>query len=227
MIKDNIEEVLLNIEKYAAQAGVDPKGITLVAVSKTKPASAVLEAYDAGIRMFGENRVQEFLEKKELLPNDIKWNIIGRLQTNKVKYIMNHIWLLHSLDRISLAEELQSQCLKQGCTMNALLQVNVAREDTKAGFDIEELEPAIDVILKMDRIRIQGLMTIAPNTNDSGLLRTVFAQTKKIFDKLAAEKYDNITMKYLSMGMSGDYGDAIREGANMVRVGSAVFGDRI
>ena len=226
MIKDNIEEVLSNIEKAAASAGVDPAGITLVAVSKTKPVSLMLDAYNAGIRFFGENRVQEFQEKKDLMPQDVKWNIIGRLQTNKVKYIINNIWMLHSLDRIPLAVELQKQCEKNGCVINSLLEVNLSGEDSKSGFSIEEIKGAAEEIARFQNIRILGLMTIAPYTNDKLYLRNIFARTKKLYDSMADEKYDNFDFKYLSMGMSNDYCEAVLEGANMVRVGSALFGDR-
>ncbi len=226
MMNDNIEKVLANIDKSAAQAGVDPNGITLVAVSKTKPVSQMLEAYDAGLRFFGENRVQEFLEKKDKMPGDVKWNIIGRLQTNKVKYIINNIWLLHSLDRIPLAVELQKQCEKNGCGVNALMEVNVSGEDSKSGFSTDEINGAAEEIARLKNIRILGLMTIAPYTNDKMYLRNVFARTKKLFDTLTEQKYDNFDFKYLSMGMSNDYCEAVLEGANMVRVGSALFGDR-
>ena len=226
MIKDSIDEVLSNIDKSAAIAGVDPKGITLVAVSKTKPVSQMLEAYDAGIRFFGENRVQEYLEKKDKMPGDVQWNIIGRLQTNKVKYIINNIWLLHSLDRIPLAVELQKQCEKNGCSIDALLEVNVSGEDSKSGFFMEEIKGAAEEIARLKNIRIAGLMTIAPYTNDKTYLRGIFARTKKLYDSIAEEKYDNFDFKYLSMGMSNDYCEAVLEGANMVRVGSALFGDR-
>lgn len=226
MIKDNIEEVLSNIEKSALQAGVDPKGITLVAVTKTKPVSQMQEAYDAGLRFFGENRVQEFLEKKDRMPQDVKWNIIGRLQTNKVKYIINNIWMLHSLDRIPLAVELQKRCEKNGCNINALLEVNVSGEDSKSGFFMDEIKGAAEEIARLKNIRILGLMTIAPYTNDKMYLRSIFARTKKLYDSMAEQKYDNFDFKYLSMGMSNDYYEAVLEGANMVRVGSALFGDR-
>ncbi len=226
MIKDRILKVLSNIEACAGKAGSDPADITLVAVTKTKPVSMLREAYDAGLKCFGENRVQEFLEKKDQVPLDVRWNLIGRLQTNKVKYIINNIWMLHSLDRISLAREIQKQLEKRDGTMDALLQVNVAGEDTKAGFLPEEVMGAAEEIAQFARIRIRGLMTIAPYTSDKGYLRKVFAQTKKIYDKIADEKIEGFDLKYLSMGMSNDYCEAVLEGANMVRVGSAIFGDR-
>lgn len=226
MIGDRLKEVYSNIERCARTAGTDPADIVLVAVTKTKPVSMIREAYDAGHKIFGENRVQEFLEKKDELPADVKWNLIGRLQTNKVKYIINNIWMLHSLDRLSLAEELQKQCEKRDCTMRALLQVNVAGEDTKSGFYPGEVMSAAETIAKMDRIKVSGLMTIAPYTDDKNYLRKIFAQTKKLHEKIADEKFEGFDLKYLSMGMSNDYCEAVLEGANMLRVGSAIFGDR-
>lgn len=226
MIKDRIQDVLSNIEGCAQKAGRDPADITLVAVTKTKPVSMIREAYDAGLKCFGENRVQEFLEKKDQLPLDVRWNLIGRLQTNKVKYIINNIWMLHSLDRISLARELQKQLEKRDGTMDALLQVNVAGEESKSGFSPEEVMRAAEEIAQLARIRIRGIMTIAPYTGDKEYLRKVFAQTKKIYDKIADEKFEGFDLKYLSMGMSNDYCEAVLEGANMLRVGSAIFGDR-
>jgi hypothetical protein len=226
MIKDRLNEVYSNIERCAQLAGTDPAGIILVAVTKTKPVNMIREAYDAGHKIFGENRVQEFLEKKDELPADVKWNLIGRLQTNKVKYIINNIWVLHSLDRLSLAEEIQKQCEKEDCTLHALLQVNVAGEDTKSGFSPAEVMSAAEVIARMKRIKVSGLMTIAPYTDDKDYLRKVFAQTRKLYERIADEKFEGFDLKYLSMGMSNDYCEAVKEGANMLRVGSAIFGDR-
>jgi pyridoxal phosphate enzyme (YggS family) len=226
MISDRIQEVYANIEKCALQAGRDPQEITLVAVTKTKPVSVIEEAYDAGLKVFGENRVQEFLEKKDALPAGVKWNLIGRLQTNKVKYIINNIWMLHSLDRLSLAEEIEKQCKNKDCNMRVLLQVNVAGEDTKAGFSPAEIMDAAEKIARLKRIRVEGLMTIAPYTDDKNYLRKVFAQTRKIYEKIADERFEGFDLKYLSMGMSNDYCEAVLEGANMLRVGTAIFGDR-
>jgi pyridoxal phosphate enzyme (YggS family) len=226
MIADRICDVMSNIERCAALAGRDPGSITLVAVTKTKPVTMIREAYDAGLRVFGENRVQEYLEKKDELPADVKWNLIGRLQTNKVKYIINNIWMLHSLDRIALAEEIQKQCEKKDCTIDALLQVNVAGEDSKTGFFPEEVMSAAEEISKMKRIHVSGLMTIAPYTDDKDVLRKIFAQTKKLYDKIADEKFEGFDFKVLSMGMTNDYCEAVLEGANMLRIGSAIFGDR-
>ena len=160
------------------------------------------------------------------MPQDVKWNLIGRLQTNKVKYIINNIWVLHSLDRLSLAEELEKQCEKKNAEMSALLQVNVSGEDTKSGFFADEVMSAAEAISKMKRIKVSGVMTIAPYTDDKRYLRNVFAQTRKIYEQIAEEKFEGFDLKYLSMGMSNDYCEAVLEGANMLRVGTAIFGDR-
>ncbi|WP_302761365.1 YggS family pyridoxal phosphate-dependent enzyme [Christensenella hongkongensis] len=222
---ENIKIVEDKIARAAEKAGVNPDGIELVAVSKTVNADVVKEAYDAGLRTFGENRVQELLKKEEILPHDIKWNLIGQLQTNKVKYIMeNKVFLVHSLDRFSLAQELQKECVKKDVSVDALMQVNIAKEDTKSGLFLEDVDPFLESIAGFDRIRLKGVMTIAPYTDDHAYLRGVFAQAKSLFDSL---KNQYPAFEYLSMGMSNDYEDAILEGANMVRVGTAIFGDRI
>ena len=221
----NIKQVQEKIEGYARKAGVPAAGITLVAVSKTVDTDVVRQAYNLGLRTFGENRVQEFLRKSEVLPKDINWNLIGQLQTNKVKYIIdNGVDLVHSLDRLSLAQELQKECDKKGAFIDALVQVNIAREDTKSGLYLEEVDDFFERIADYDKIRIRGFMTIAPYTDDHAYLRKIFAQAKALYDhwKPSFKGFD-----YLSMGMSGDYGDAILEGANMVRVGTAIFGERI
>ena len=224
-LAQNIEKVQENIEDYARQAGVPADGIRLVAVSKTVDTDVVQKAYGLGLRTFGENRVQEFLRKREALPKDIKWNLIGQLQTNKVKYIIdNGVELVHSLDRLSLAQALQKECDKKGAFIDALVQVNVAKEETKSGLYLEEVDDFFEKIADYDKIRVRGFMTIAPYTDDRAYLRNIFAQTKALYDrwKPSFESFD-----YLSMGMSGDYGEAILEGANMVRVGTAIFGERI
>ena len=227
MIKDNIEKVLENIGKAAEKSGRKPEDITLVAVTKTVEAERVREAYDAGIKIYGENRVQEYMGKREKLPVDVNWHIIGRLQTNKVKYIINNIKLLHSVDRFELAQEIQKQCEKHDAYMNVLLEINTGEEESKAGFDTENIFAEAEKIAGLDRLKVNGLMTVAPFTQDEKFLREVFAKTKEIYDKLGASGLNNFDFKYLSMGMSNDYEMAVEEGSNMVRVGSAIFGHRI
>ncbi|MEG0702708.1 MAG: YggS family pyridoxal phosphate-dependent enzyme [Christensenella sp.] len=224
-IMQNIAQVREKICAAAAQAGVESEKIHLIAVSKTVGAQEIEEAYSAGVRSFGENRVQEFLNKSKALPKDIRWNLIGRLQTNKVKYIINNgVELLHSLDRFSLAEELQKECIKKDAFIDVLMQVNIAEEQSKSGLYLREVDPFLEQIAVFDRIRLKGIMTIAPYTTDRSYLRSVFAQAKVLYD---TKKNEFPNFEYLSMGMSNDYEDAILEGANMVRVGTAIFGDRI
>jgi len=223
-IAENIKRLEESIGEYARKAGVARKEIHVIAVSKTHSAQAVQQAYNAGYRAFGENKVQEYLQKAPELPQDICWNFIGRLQTNKVKYIIDgNIALLHSLDRLSLLEELSRQCDRAGTQLDALVQLNIAKEETKAGLDPAEMEGFLSEAAKHPRIHIKGLMTIGPNVTDEGRIRKVFAQAKQIFDHYAAQ-LDGF--EHLSMGMTHDYGLAILEGSNMLRIGSAIFGER-
>ncbi len=223
-IAENVQRVLEDIEHSCARAGVPRESVELVAVSKTVGAEKICEAYEAGLRMFGENKVQEFVHKSEELPQDVRWNIIGQLQTNKVKYIIDRkIYLLHSLDRESLAEKLQSHCESRGALVDVLVQLNLSKEETKAGVYADDVDAFIDMLQKKDRLRIKGIMTIGPNTDDESRVRSVFAQAKAIYDRLAGQ-IDGI--EHLSMGMSQDYEAAILEGSNMVRIGTAVFGRR-
>lgn len=221
----NISAVREKIMKAAQRAGRKEEEIHLIAVSKTVDAAAVEAAYREGIKEFGENRVQEFLKKSELLPKDIRWNLIGQLQTNKVKYIIdNGVALLHSMDRLSLAQELQKECVKKDASIDVLMQVNIAEEESKSGLYLNEVEPFLEEISGFDRIRLKGIMTIAPYTDDKAYLRKIFARAKTLFD---SKKKDYPGFEYLSMGMSNDYEEAILEGANMVRVGTAIFGSRV
>ncbi len=224
-VAENLGRVQEKIAAAARRAGVKPSEVHLIAVSKTVDADTVKEAYDAGMRAFGENRVQELLKKSEILPEDIRWNLIGQLQTNKVKYIIDdRVFLIHSLDRFSLAQELQKECEKKDARVDALVQVNVSKEDTKSGLFLEDMDAFLESIAEFDRITLKGIMTIAPYTDDRVYLRKLFAQAKAVYD---FRKKQYPAFEYLSMGMSNDYEDAILEGANMVRVGTAIFGDRI
>lgn len=224
-LSENIASVREKIASAAERAGRKAEDITLVAVSKTVGAEVVEAAYREGLRCFGENRVQEFVKKSEVLPRDIEWNLIGQLQTNKVKYIINDgVALLHSLDRFSLAQELQKECVKKDAYLDALIEVNIAKEESKSGLYLEQVDAFLDQIAGFDRIRLRGFMTVAPYTDDRAYLRKIFAQAKALYD---AKKKDFPGFRYLSMGMSNDYEDAILEGSNMVRVGTAIFGSRI
>jgi pyridoxal phosphate enzyme (YggS family) len=220
------------IHKQALQDLIDfcnAKQVKLVAVSKTKPIEALREAYDAGQRIFGENKVQELEAKYNALPKDIEWHLVGHLQTNKVKYIIPYIKLIHSIDSLKLALEVELQAEKASRVVDVLLQVYIADEETKFGFDEDELWDHLEegTLLRLKHINITGLMGIATNSDDLQQIRAEFKKLKSFFDKVKtrffAEKNDFQT---LSMGMSGDYHIAVGEGSNMIRVGSTIFGER-
>lgn len=223
-IAENLEHVRSEMAAACARAGVSEDSVTLVAVSKTVSADKVREAYDAGQRQFGENRVQEWRQKAQELPDDIDWNIIGHLQTNKAKYILvPENLLLQSLDRMELARELEKLCERKDTHINALIQLNLSREDTKSGLFAEDLPRFLEEVSECTRVRLCGLMTIGPNTDDERSIRDVFAEARRLYDELSPAMPD---FRYLSMGMSHDYELAIREGSNMIRVGTAIFGTR-
>lgn len=218
----NISIINERIDARAKKTGRKRSDITLVAVSKTVGADAVEQAVEAGIRDFGENRVQEYLKKREVLDN-INWHIIGPLQSNKVKYIVNGICLLQSLDRLSLAQEIEKQCEKNGTELSALVQLNISKEPTKSGIYEENLESFLEELSVMRRIRINGLMAIPPLALNADDNRPYFIKMRKLFERFR-QVYPHFT--YLSMGMSDDFEAAIEEGSNMVRIGTAVFGAR-
>lgn len=226
MIKENLEQVEKNIENASQKAGRRQDEVTLIAVSKTKPVENIQEAYQAGIRDFGENKVQELVDKYETLPKDIRWHLIGHLQRNKVKYIVDKVYLIHSVDSIRLAQQIEAEAKKKQVDVRILIQVNVAQEDTKFGFDISEAVKAVKEISQMPHIHIQGLMTIAPFTEDAEENRVYFTKLRQLCVDINAKNIDNVTMDVLSMGMTGDYTIAIEEGATMVRVGTGIFGER-
>lgn len=226
MIKENLQQVERNIENASKKAGRRQDEVTLIAVSKTKPVENVQEAYQAGIRDFGENKVQELVDKYEILPKDIRWHLIGHLQRNKVKYIVDKVYLIHSVDSIRLAQQIEEEAKKKQVDVQILIQVNVAQEDTKFGFDISEVMEAVKEISQMPHIHIQGLMTIAPFTEDAEENRIYFAKLRQLCVDINDKNIDNVTMNVLSMGMTGDYTVAIEEGATMVRVGTGIFGER-
>ena len=199
---------------------------TLVAVSKTKPTSDILEAYKEGIRDFGENKAQELDWKYNELPKDIRWHMIGHLQRNKVKYIIDKVYLIHSVDSLRLAEQINNEALKINKTVNILIQVNVSGEESKFGINPDESFDLIDKISKMSNVKIMGLMTVAPFTSNPEENRTYFSELKKLYVDIISKNIDNVSMELLSMGMTGDYKVAISEGANLIRVGTGVFGER-
>jgi PLP dependent protein len=204
-----------------------PQGVQLVAVSKTKPKVAIMEAYESGHRDFGENRVQEMTEKQAELPKDIRWHMIGHVQTNKIKYFAEYVHLVHGVDREKVLKELDKEAKKAKRVINCLLQVHIAKEESKFGFDEDEIKEVCKHIEanKYPHIRCVGLMGMATFTDNNEIIHAEFLGLKKMFDKLKKE-YPNIPFQTLSMGMSSDYPLAIECGSNMVRVGSAIFGSR-
>ncbi len=226
MIKENLKNVQNNIAKAAESSGRSAADITLIAVSKTKPYEMIQEAYNAGIRDFGENRVQEIIEKYPVLPKDIRWHLIGHLQTNKVKYIIDKVCMIHSVDSLHLAQEISRQAVKHNVNMDILIEVNVADEESKFGVSLEDACSLCEEISALPNITIKGLMTVAPYTTDSEQNRPVFCALRQLLVDIGAKNIDNVDMECLSMGMSGDYEVAVSCGATFVRVGTSIFGDR-
>lgn len=226
MIAENLKYVNERIQKSCLKAGRDEKEVTLIAVSKTKPVLDLMEAYQEGCREFGENKVQELVDKYEVMPKDIHWHMIGHLQTNKVKYIVDKVTMIHSVDSIKLAREISKEAQKKQVTVSILIEVNVAGEESKFGVSMEEAEPLIRKIALLDGIKICGLMTIAPYVEDEEKNRQYFADLKQLSVDIATKNIDNVNMNVLSMGMTGDYAVAIEEGATYVRVGTGIFGER-
>ncbi len=226
MIKENYQKVKENVISAAERSGRSKDEVTLIAVSKTKPVEALKEAYDAGARDFGENKVQEIMEKYDKLPDDIRWHMIGHLQTNKVKYIVDKIYMIHSVDSLKLASQISRQAVKAGRVIPILIEVNVAGEESKFGVSPEMCESLIRQVAVLPGITIRGLMTIAPYVDDPEENRAYFAQLKQLSVDITSKNIDNIDMSVLSMGMTGDYTVAIEEGADCVRVGTGIFGER-
>ncbi len=226
MLKQNLEEVQANIRKACEKVNRDPAEVTLIAVSKTKPVAMLQEIYDQGIRNFGENKVQELTGKIEEMPDDIQWHMIGHLQRNKVKYIVDKVACIHSVDSYRLAEEINIQAKKKGIVVPILVEVNIANEESKFGITKEDAMILVKDIATLDAVKINGLMAIAPYVVDPEENRPYFRKIKDLSVDIAKENIDNVDMKVLSMGMSGDYMVAIEEGATMVRVGTGIFGER-
>lgn len=214
-IKNKLQNIKLNL----------PKNITLVAVSKTKPVELLNEAYDQGQRIFGENKVQEMVDKFEKMPKDIKWHMIGHLQTNKVKYIASFVSLIHGVDSLKLLREINKQATKHNRIIDCLIQIKIATEDTKFGMSLNDLQLLLksDEFKTLDNIRIKGLMGMASFTTDNHQIESEFKYLKSIFDQIK-KKYSDIEI--LSMGMSNDYKLATKYGSNMIRIGSHIFGSR-
>ena len=213
MISDNLKSILSKL----------PKSVTLVAVSKTKPNGAIMEAYDAGHRVFGENKVQDMVAKSEELPSDIQWHMIGHLQTNKVKYIAPFVSLIHGVDSLKLIKEIDKRASQNNRIIDCLLQIHIAEEETKFGLSDIEATQVLAYAKHLKNVRIKGLMGMATNTRDESIVRNEFAGLKELFLKFQSVSKD---LQIISMGMSTDYEIAIEQGSTMVRVGSAIFGRR-
>lgn len=223
MISDNVKKVLDNIAETAIKSGRTPDDVTLVAVTKTVTAQEAQQVMDAGVLTLGENRVQSLLEKYEFLKDKPQWHLIGHLQTNKVKYIADKVSLIHSVDSLKLAEEIDRKFKENQRTAEILIQVNVSGEESKFGITPDESIGLVEKIAELENVRIKGLMTMAPLTATPDECRKYFYGLKKLSCDIADRKYQGVDMRHLSMGMSGDYKEAILEGATIVRVGSALF----
>lgn len=226
MLRKNFEEVEERIREACRRSGRKREDVTLIAVSKTKPVETLQEAYDIGSRIFGENKVQEIVDKYAALPDDISWHMIGHLQRNKVKYIIDKVDLIHSVDSLRLAETIEKEAAKRNITANILIEVNMAKEDTKFGAMPEDVKELVSQIARLPHIRIKGLMTIAPFVANPEENRIHFRNLRNLSVDIMENKSDNVTMGVLSMGMTNDYEVAIEEGATMVRVGTGLFGER-
>lgn len=225
-IQDNVNDVLTSIKDICKKQGKDYKDVTLVAVSKTVEVPRIKEVVEAGIENLGENKVQEILEKYDDLKDVSNIHMIGHLQRNKVKYIIDKTVLIHSVDSINLLKEINKRAAQAELIVNVLIQVNVAEEDSKYGIQIEEVNDFLESSAKFKNVFIKGLMTIAPFTDNTEEIRQVFRALKKKFDEISGLSYSNVEMKYLSMGMTSDYDIALEEGANMLRIGTKIFGSR-
>ncbi len=226
MLRENLQEVEQRIADACRRAGRKREEVTLIAVSKTKPAEMLKEAYDLGVRVFGENKVQELTEKYDLLPDDIRWHMIGHLQTNKVKYLIGKTELIHSADSLKLAKVIEKESEKKECITDILVEVNVAEEESKFGLKMEEVIPFIENAAQFPHINVRGLMTIAPFVENPEKNRTIFADLHKLYVDIKEKNIDNGTVNILSMGMTNDFEVAIEEGATMVRIGTGIFGAR-
>lgn len=226
MLKENLAEVQSRVEQACKRAGRDVAEVTLIAVSKTKPVTDLQEIYNAGVRDFGENKVQEMCDKMKKMPKDINWHMIGHLQRNKVKYIVGNVALIHSVDSYRLAEEINIQAKKKGLVVPILVEVNIADETTKFGVSKEDAMELVRQIASLDALSIKGLMTIAPYVVDPEENRAYFRKIKELSVDIDNQNIDNVSMDILSMGMTGDFEVAIEEGATMVRVGTGIFGKR-
>lgn len=226
-IEQNITDILKNIEVSAKKVNKSLEDITVIAVTKTVDSDRALQAFEAGLNNLGENRVQEFVKKYEIMKDyHIDWHIIGHLQKNKVKYIIGKVKLIHSLESLSLAEEIDKRSKQHEIVTDVLVELNIAEEDSKFGINKDNLIDFIKSLEVFENIRIVGLMTVAPYTENKEEVRWVFREMKQLYDKVSNMIFKNVDIKFLSMGMTNDYDVAIEEGANIIRIGTAIFGSR-
>lgn len=225
-LKENYKNVLEIVEKDTIASGRSKEDCVLIAVSKTKPIKMLQEVYDCGCRDFGENKVQEIMDKYDALPKDIRWHMIGHLQTNKVKYIVDKVYMIHSVDSVHLAKEISKEAIKKNVVVKILLEVNVANEESKFGVTSQTALELYNEVAQLPNLEICGLMTIAPYVENPEENRQYFVELRNLMVDIAARKTDNNSMYCLSMGMTGDYEVAISEGATYVRVGTGIFGER-
>ena len=225
-IRNNIDQIRARIAAACANSGRNPADVRLVAVSKVKPAELIDEAFAAGQQLFGESYVQEFRDKATSVGSPVEWHFIGALQSNKVKYLRGQVALIHSVDRLSLAREINRQWEKINAAIPVLLQVNVGDENSKAGCDIDKLNELAHHVAELPHLQIQGLMCLPPYFPDPEQVRPYFRQLRELAAGIDAQQIPRVMMKELSMGMSGDFEIAIEEGATLVRIGTAIFGER-
>lgn len=222
-IENNLENIRARISAACERSGRDPSDVTLIAVTKTRTVDEINEAVSLGLTELGENRVQELLEKYDKVCGDVHWHLIGHLQRNKVKYIADKVCMIHSVDTVPLAAEIDRQCAKHGRVMNILAEVNISGEESKSGMTAAEVYDFMDQVSAMPHVKVCGLMTMAPKFAQNDEIRRIFAQLSQLAVDISAKKYDNISMDKLSMGMSSDFETAIEEGSHMVRIGTALF----
>ena len=221
-IKENLIKIKENIAKACEKSGRNPEDVLILAVTKTRSAEEINEAISLGITDIGENRVQELMSKYDDVDKNVRWHIIGHLQTNKVKYIADKVCMIHSVDSVKLAQEIDRQCEKIGKVMDILIEVN-SGEENKNGISYDDVYALIEEAAAMKNVRIRGLMTMAPLMAEEAELRKVFSDLHKLSVDIDSKKYDNVSMEYLSMGMSGDYAVAVEEGATIIRPGRSLF----
>lgn len=226
MIQENLIQAQENIINACKRVGRNPDDVTLIAVSKTKPLSMIEEAYASGMREFGENKPQEMRDKAKAFDFPVHWHMIGTLQSNKIKYVVGTACMIHSVDSIALAAAIEKEAAKKELVMDVLLEVNVAEEDSKHGFTVDELYSVVKEIAVFSHLKLRGLMTVAPYTENAEENRIYFKKMKELLVDINSKNIDNISMDCLSMGMSSDYEVAIEEGATMVRIGTGIFGER-